>query len=161
MTWSYTENLQNRANEVNKENKERIDFLKNKYENPKSNSFLYKKYPSIIDKYTKLLPSLDNEEKNKGNQILKDLEKLEREAEESWTEADIRIISDFMKQLENIVNNYEESAWNVSESTKQEISQVRKDSALNDTTKEIKETWVSEWEKDWKLPDFSQYIIQS
>ena len=158
MTWSYTENLQNRANEVNKENKERIDFLKNKYENPKSNSFLYKKYPSIIDKYTKLLPSLDNEEKNKGNQILKDLEKLEREAEESWTEADIRIISDFMKQLENIVNNYEESAWNVSESTKQEISQVRKDSALNDTTKEIKETWVSEWEKDWKLPDFSQYI---
>ena len=30
MTWSYTENLQNRANEVNKENKERIDFLKNK-----------------------------------------------------------------------------------------------------------------------------------
>lgn len=158
MTWSYTENLQNRANEVNKENKERIDFLKNKYENPKSNSFLYKKYPSIIDKYTKLLPSLDNEEKNKGNQILKDLEKLEREAEESWIEADIRIISDFMKQLENIVNNYEESAWNVSESTKQEISQVRKDSALNDTTKEIKETWVSEWEKDWKLPDFSQYI---
>ncbi|MBB1565238.1 hypothetical protein HG430_004310 [Candidatus Gracilibacteria bacterium] len=161
MTGSYTENLQNRANEVNKENKERIDFLKNKYENPKSNSFLYKKYPSIIDKYTKLLPSLDNEEKNKGNQILKDLEKLEREAEESGTEADIRIISDFMKQLENIVNNYEESAGNVSESTKQEISQVRKDSALNDTTKEIKETGVSEWEKDGKLPDFSQYIIQS
>ena len=157
MTWSYTENLQNRANEVNKENKERIDFLKNKYENPKSNSFLYKKYPSIIDKYTKLLPSLDNEEKNKGNQILKDLEKLEREAEESWTEADIRIISDFMKQLENIVNNYEESTWDVQQITKREISKAKNDN-VSSNKKDLVDNWTNEWERSWKLPDFSQYI---